>query len=317
MSPENLTKTLKSEVTQLLRGFKHERRQVYFVPANKLDTLKKSPRNRVIIMAVQKTAIPADIKRLAKSIEKNGFSPMFPVIVDSQGNILDGHRRVYAAEIANSGVYVVVDESPVASVFFFSQLSALSKDWQLMDWTVAYANEEIGPYILAKEFVEYSKKAAAVFARNLSMPAWSVSPSSSYMFLLNKPQRVQSSDKLLISAGELELSDHDVSIAVQTLERVLQVQALLAKPALSQTLILIMIWLQRQTDYDHDRMMEKIRQVGTGTTLSDENPRRLISGLQEIYNFKIQKASNRVVWEDSYGKNGLLKRALDEYLESL
>lgn len=107
--------------------------------SNQYDLLTKLLGNRVIA--------PRNVENKKKLLEKNGFKSSNPVIVNSNGQIIDGQHRRLAAEDLNIAFKFTIDTSiiPEESLQTTIELNNSGKPWTIVDYINAYSengNEE-------------------------------------------------------------------------------------------------------------------------------------------------------------------------------
>jgi len=90
------------------------------------------------------------VKRLAKDIHDNGLSQ--PILVDAEGNILEGQHRFLACQSLGINVkYIVTDAISIDRVVV---LNSLSKAWTPLDKARSYAAQGNDHYIRLLDFLE-------------------------------------------------------------------------------------------------------------------------------------------------------------------
>jgi disulfide oxidoreductase YuzD len=95
------------------------------------------------------------IKRIAESMKTDGLLP-HPIVVTSKMIIVDGQHRVKAAEISNTGVYYLVDESiPSTSRGIFNAAKKYNRDakvWSKADYIHGLSAQGNENYKILEEF---------------------------------------------------------------------------------------------------------------------------------------------------------------------
>jgi len=90
------------------------------------------------------------LKRLTKDISENGLSQ--PILVDAEGNILEGQHRFLACKSLGLNVkYIVTDDISIDRVV---AINNLSKPWTPLDKARSYAAQGNEHYIKLLDFLE-------------------------------------------------------------------------------------------------------------------------------------------------------------------
>jgi hypothetical protein len=96
------------------------------------------------------------IQRIAESMKKE--LKKHPIIVTNKMIIVDGQHRVKAAEIAECGIYYIIDESiPNTAKGIFDaakEFNKNAKEWSKKDYITGYANQGNDSYQKLNEFGE-------------------------------------------------------------------------------------------------------------------------------------------------------------------
>lgn len=93
------------------------------------------------------------VKELKESIEKNGYIDTLPIVVDTEGYILDGqHRYVACRELGITPPHLTM---PMNNSKIIHLINSLQKSWNTLDYIHYYA--QLGnPYFI--ELLRFSKK---------------------------------------------------------------------------------------------------------------------------------------------------------------
>lgn len=94
---------------------------------------------------------PQHIKRLSKSIEKNGIL-CNPILVNEKMEVIDGQHRLAAARKVGSGIYYIILQGYKLSEVHTLNLN--QKNWSKRDFMEGYADMGVTPYIKLREFVK-------------------------------------------------------------------------------------------------------------------------------------------------------------------
>lgn len=105
---------------------------------------KFTDKNRIVI--------PSHVKRLTQSMKDNGWVRGSYVVVDKNGNVIDGQHRVLAAAISKVPINYVIESR--ISVDNIRLLNTNSKNWNIIDHLQYHVKEGNQNYILLDRFMK-------------------------------------------------------------------------------------------------------------------------------------------------------------------
>lgn len=120
--------------------------------------VKKFTMKDIRITEANRNIIPAHVERLAKIIEKKGYCPGRPILVDPDGFIIDGQHRFLACK--KLGI-----EAPIETLNNFDMVAILNStqlNWSLNDYVKFYAVKGIPDYIILEDICKSKNITPAV-----------------------------------------------------------------------------------------------------------------------------------------------------------
>lgn len=207
------------------------------------------------------------VKSLQKLMLENGnLTAEFPVVVDANGYIIDGQHRVEALKGLGWEIGYRVEET--ATIETVRAINQGNRNWGWRDIAYSYATRGNEHYAW---FIAFVDQYGLRFTPALAI-ATQIGESRT--------------TRRVFSNGELVIQDkakaHDIAAQIVAIQRLVQ----LDNGDFSHSLNMIM----RSPQYDHDRMMNKLRQQGE---LLPIKARRTdyMRRLEEIYNFGFPEES--------------------------
>lgn len=97
------------------------------------------------------------INRLIKSINKIGYIPSRPIIVDNDMNIIDGQHRFKACQILNIPIYYSKLTGDINSDDLIIALNSNQEVWRLNEYVLHYCKKGIKFYIELQNFEDVYK----------------------------------------------------------------------------------------------------------------------------------------------------------------
>lgn len=208
------------------------------------------------------------VKQLQKLMLKNGnLTHEFPIVVDSEGYVIDGQHRLEALKGLGWEIGYRIEEG--ATIDTVRAINQGNRNWSWRDLAYSYASRGSEPYAWFLNFVDqYGLR---------FHPALVIA--SSIQGRMNTAK---------FNSGDLVIPDkaraHDAARQVVEIQRLVQI----VNGDFSSALINVM----RSPAYDHDRMLNKLRQQGE---LLPPKARHTdyMRRLEDMYNFGYSE-ENRV-----------------------
>ena len=249
---------------------KNDENVIQYAPFEKLRaTLRVNPENRVTDKS------QAHIKRLAKSMAKDGYLKAFPIHVDSTGMILGGHHRFAAALEAQVGVFYQVCPGGMAEFIKITRATSDSKPWSTKDWIELYSRDNTkSDYAEVKAFITRYDK----FGSKLVLA-----------ILLGRANHVQQSIYESVIQGDFKIKVNTAQ-AMMLAEQLVQVYDALADNVKTGKVSLAfgfaVLHMMKHPDYNHRSFVQKLKETKfTPMSRREWN----IERLQEIYNKGMKK----------------------------
>lgn len=213
------------------------------------------------------------VERLAKAIEKKNLLEEFPIIVNEQFEIIDGqHRLMAAAQLGVPVHYKIVRHMDLANTM---DINTASKSWGVKDFVNSYVTLENSHYIALKEFAE----------------EFGVSYTIAANLLLGKASDGGHIAETLRNGSFQIQSSHRARKVAEALSRVAPYTDFKAKS--NRTFIAALNLLMDNEDFDIDRLIGKLKNNGQLIHIR-QNLRYYIIHIEEIYNFNVKTAENKV-----------------------
>lgn len=95
------------------------------------------------------------IEELIRSIRKVNFLPQIPIVVNGEGEIIDGQHRLLAAKALGQPIFYIIHET--ASLEDAVVLNTSLKNWNNTDYFNSYVSLRYPEYITLKNFMEEYK----------------------------------------------------------------------------------------------------------------------------------------------------------------
>lgn len=225
----------------------------------------------------------ANLKRLAKSIDENGFKSSQPITIDENKSLVNGQHRHKICETKKIPVVFNVETSTQDSLKITQDFNKYQKNWSLLDFVNSYADRGFDDYIRLLDLVE---------AENITL--------SLAIWLLYRSRNgvVQSQ----IRNGELRCSDADIISIQRVLRHLVEIKECipdnlpeekkLRDAIFSDKLAVPLSVIMSESNYNHQRMLKQVRE------LYNSIDRRNMSSAGEsfcsIYNYRLKDSSGRL-----------------------
>ena len=223
-----------------------------------LKELDPNPNNR--IDGVHKHVHEARLRVLKRNIEKYGFKKAFPIVLDKNFVICDGHHRVAACIALKKNAYVLVDEE--ATVEQYAQISAATQKWNINDFIKAAVNNGSQAAKIVEHFMEKFNFSASAIIR------------IEYGMHTRKADIIE-----LITSQKLAFKDIETIKAKLTHIR----ECLSLLPEYNEKIIAALTTLMQHEHYKEDVMIKKLRQVG-GNLKPSSSQKHYTEQFQRFYN---------------------------------
>lgn len=235
------------------------------------DKLKKLTGNREIN--------DKNVLQKMSLIEKNGFKTTDPIVLDTEGKIIDGqHRREAAIELEVPFKFTVDTESK-NSLETTIEMNNSSKAWSLDDYVNAYALNGNDNY---RKLLALKTELGINLTKTLVLYA-------GYM--------VGNETQAAIKNGKFEFNEIKATRAKLYLNEIKQLQDVILnthykKMLNSQTFMSAYVKIRRKENFKFDILKSQFEKL----RYSNLNPRNMQESLVESYN--MQRKTNRISLED-------------------
>tara|TARA_R100000808_G_C2150735_1_gene159564 strand:- start:17 stop:883 length:867 start_codon:yes stop_codon:yes gene_type:complete len=223
-----------------------------------LKELDPNPNNR--IDGVHKKVHEGRLRVLKRNIEKYGFKKAFPIVLDKDFVICDGHHRVAACIALNKNAYVLVDEE--ATVEQYAQISASTQKWNINDFIKAAVNNGSQAAKIVEHFMEKFNFSASAIIR------------------IEYGMHVRKSDIIELITSK-KLAFRDIEETKSKLNHLRDCLQLL--PEYNEKIIGALSLLMQHDRYDENVMIRKLKQVG-GNLKPSSSQKHYTEQFQRFYN---------------------------------
>lgn len=208
------------------------------------------------------------VQNLVESIKEKNLIQSNPIIVDSKMTILDGQHRFEALKIMDLPIYYKVDDK--FEISDISRINTVSKKWDLNDYLKHYVSQKYSEYIELNKFVaEYD-----------------VNIYSAIGLLSGRTSQPNAELIKKFKTGTFIVKDYDN--AVDILEKRDDFEKYSDKFYTSKTFLNALSKLIKQSNYDHERMLDKI-ELQPRSFVKCTNVESYLEMFEEIYNYRSKK----------------------------
>jgi len=213
------------------------------------------------------------VERLKNSFSKNYL--VSPLIVNSDYQIIDGqHRFIAASELKLPIYYIIQEEYGLKEVQVYN---SNAQNWTKKDYLESYCALGYEQYLKMRKFLEdfpdFGLYAAEIILTNSSRGANEMS----YVDTKSKRVRLKSFQEGLLKINDIDLAYENAA------------KIMMFKPYYDgyyrTVFVSTMINLFKKENYDHDRMMKKLKLNPTALKHCI-NVKQYKTLLEEIYNYK-------------------------------
>lgn len=232
------------------------------VSATELKSLLPNNANR--LAGVAKTTHRSRLRRITESMRKFGFKKAFPIVINDDFVICDGHHRAEVACSLGIEGYVLVD--PDAKVEDYAEMSAATNRWSVSDFVKAQVNNnskgaQILEYLMNKFGFNPVLICRIEFERSLKIP----------------------------TIIEMITQDHlhfkNVNLIEDQCEHIAQCQELI--PHKQDKIKMAIAQMMEHENYSKKRMIQKLRERG-GEVYPSMNVKNYVEQLSRIYNMNFR-----------------------------
>lgn len=213
------------------------------------------------MLETNREVVPAHVNRIKESIDQVGnFTEVVPILVNEHFQIIDGQHRFTALKELGLPVHYTVTEGTTADTARI--MNAMQRNWTPRDFLDSYAKEGVTSYVklqrILEEFPDVQVHIATVFATGSS------------------PAGLQAKFR----RGEFPDFDE-----VEALERFKKLDELMGlNPVFGRKVMaLAVLTMLRNAEYDHNRMVRKVRQLSP-EILPYQGITNNLRQLEEVYN---------------------------------
>jgi len=228
------------------------------VTPEEIKDLQRNGSNRMV--GVTRTAYTNRLKNLKKNMEKYGYRRAFPIVLNEDLVICDGHHRAQACEELGINGYVLID--PDAVVQEYAQMSNMTNRWTIPDFVKAKVNEGVKAAQVVEYLMEKFKFAPQLIIR------------LEFGFKLTNNYIIN-----MINDGEFDFKS--VSRIEELCKHIAECQLYIA--AKQDKVKIAVAMMMEHPEYRHDRMITKLKQKG-GEVYPSQITNNYIEQLQKIYN---------------------------------
>ena len=211
------------------------------------------------------------VERIKVMMEKMGFLDGFPVVVDSQMNIIDGQHRFEAAKRISIPVkYVMVNASCKKGIEMIPFINSTQKKWGVGEYLEYWCNIGLNTYKTLRDFQNYFKYPV----------------DTCIMLLSGRADR----DEIRTTFRNGDLSIVDLEGATQIAKQMLDFRTYYSffNHALFMRALVIMM---RNQNYNHKKMLSKLENYHKKVTKSTQI-REYLLDLEIMYNFNDKKTES-------------------------
>lgn len=219
----------------------------------------------------QPKMVPSHVKRIQKSMAKNGFIPAKHIHCYRDGKflrIIDGHNRFYAAKAQGVPVYYVIGEKADADLI--ADMNSAVRAWPLSAFINMYVVRGNPDYIKLDAYVR----------RGLNI-------SSAASLLIGESSNSANANKLIKEGTFKVKTTKIIDRLLATLDAIASVNTIIQ----SQVFVNALAVLLKLKDFDENILIQRIQ----------SNPRMLVKcatrdqaleSIEEIYNFRSREKAN-------------------------
>jgi len=200
------------------------------------------------------------LKNLKKNMQKYGFRRAFPIVLNDDLVICDGHHRARACVDLKINGWVLID--PDAKVEEYAQMSNSTNRWNISDYVKAKVNEGVK----AAQVVEYLM-VKFKFAPQLIMRL-------EFGFSLTNTQIIN-----MINIGDFNF--HSVMTIEKRCEHLKECAERI--PVKQDKVKIAIATMMQNPGYKHERMITKLKQKG-GEIYPSGSISNYVDQLQKLYN---------------------------------
>lgn len=223
-----------------------------------LKDLDPNPNNR--IDGVAKSVHDVRLRNLKRNLEKYGYKKAFPIVLDKDYMICDGHHRVAACIALKMDAYVLIDED--ATVEQYAQISQSTQKWNINDFIKAAVNKGSQAAKIVEHFMEKYQFSASAIIR------------VEYGMHVRKSNIIE-----LITSNNLEFKN--IETIKSKLEHVRACMKLL--PEYNEKIIGALITLMQHDRYQPSVMLGKLEKIG-GNLKASSSQKHYLEQFQRFYN---------------------------------
>ena len=253
---------------------KHE--EVVLLPASKLNKLVENKASRINDVNSPK------IKKLRKAFVKEGFISRFPIIINSNFIVQDGHNRLIAAKLELCDVYYKVDNS--FDLLEDNRRMNIGTKWNSMDYITSYSNAGQKDYITIKEIHD-------LYGEQIGFKAILASASNVFNEVCGKIFES-------VQAGTFVLAkDVTLDTMIGDMKELLLLNDLMntdyKKPRVHMQMSLAYFWLRKQPNFDKKNFFKKLRSNREKVVPQAGGQKTNRKYLMDLFNLRLRK--NKIV----------------------
>tara|TARA_R100000458_G_C8249857_1_gene227037 strand:+ start:163 stop:966 length:804 start_codon:yes stop_codon:yes gene_type:complete len=223
-----------------------------------IKALKLNDSNRLV--GVKKDAYQIRLNNLKKNMQKYGYRRAFPIVLNEDLIICDGHHRAQACIDLGISAWVIID--PDAKVQEYAQMSNSTNKWRISDYVKAKVNEGVK----AAQVVEYLMEKYKFAPQLIMRLEFGFSLTNSY--IIN-----------MINEGKFDFkSVKRIEILCQHIQ---ECQLYIA--AKQDKVKIALAMMMEHPEYQQDRMLTKLQQKG-GEIYPSAVTSNYMEQLQKLYN---------------------------------
>lgn len=195
---------------------------------------------------------------LMAAIQSKNLLHLYPIVVDSHMNVIDGQNRLVAAKNLGLAIYYIIDDD--VAVDDIAKVASVVKNWSLQDFFHHYCALRKPEYLKLRSFIsEYPGVSMTVLVSNIGSGVES------------------------FRGGDFMLAD-DAPLVAKNILSLARVTDIWKRARFQMS----MVTLTRNPNYDHERMMDRLRYQSTRLVPCAEIS-QYIELLNDIYNYRSRK----------------------------
>lgn len=229
------------------------------ITAAEMHDLLPNKSNR--LHGVSKDTHSRRIKTIRENMEKFGFKKAFPIVLNEDLIICDGHHRAEAASQLNIGGWVLID--PDAKVEDYASMSSIQNRWNIKDYIKAKVNEGDKPAQIVEYLMDKFNFAPQLILR------------LEFGFSLTNQQIIE-----MINSYNFDFPT--VKQIEDKCSHVAECQILI--PVKQDKLKMAIAKMMQHEEYSKQRMVRKLKKRG-GEIYPSGNMINYIEQLQKVYNY--------------------------------